>query len=219
LVDDEPAIADAFGTALELQGFSLEVAHRGGEALECFKNLTPDVVLLDIGLPDMSGLAVCASIRQISSVPILIISGRTSEADVIAALQAGADDYLPKPFGRAELVARIRAALRRSIPSEPTSAVLTVGGLTLSPERRRAWLNGQALDLHDKEFALLEALLRSPERVVTRASLIREVWGGEKSVTNKALDATVRRLRQKLGDRGAGIVTVRGVGLRFERPA
>jgi two-component system, OmpR family, response regulator RegX3 len=217
-VDDDPAIAEAFGTALELEGFSLEVAHDGREALECFERAAADVVVLDVVLPGASGITVCERIRKVSSVPILMISGRAWEADVVAALEAGADDYLIKPFGTAELVARIRAALRRSSPPEPTDTVRRVGNLTLSPERGRAWLRGRALELTDKEFALLEALMRNPDRVVTRAALVREVWGGDGSVTKKALDATVRRLRDKLGDADGSIVTVRGVGFRFEPP-
>jgi DNA-binding response OmpR family regulator len=145
-----------------------------------------------------------------------MISGRASETDVIAALEAGADDYLVKPFGTAVLVARIRAALRRSTPTDAPDALLRAGVLSLSPGRRQAWLQGQALDLPDKEFALLEALVRHPGRIITRASVMRDVWGSEGSVTKKALDATMRRLRQKLGDSGASIVTVRGVGFRLE---
>src|SRR5581483_8590517 len=192
--------------------FTVVVAHGGKKALECVEEKTPDVVVLDVVLADMSGIAVCSAIRGRSSVPILMISGRASEADVIAALDAGADDYLVKPFGVAELVARIRADLRRSGSVERPDALMTVGPITVSSRRRQAWLRGQALSLPDKELALLEALVRSPNRVVTRASVMRDVWSSEGAVSNKALDAAVRRLRQKLGDVGDCIVTVRGVG-------
>jgi len=218
LVDDEEAITDVFGSSLEHQGFTVVVAHGGKKALECVEEKTPDVVVLDVVLADMSGIAVCSAIRGRSSVPILMISGRASEADVIAALDAGADDYLVKPFGVAELVARIRAALRRSGSVERPDALMTVGPITVSSGRRQAWLRGQALSLPDKELALLEALVRSPNRVVTRASVMRDVWSSEGAVSNKALDAAVRRLRQKLGDVGDCIVTVRGVGFRLEAP-
>ncbi|MBV9043319.1 MAG: response regulator transcription factor [Acidimicrobiia bacterium] len=216
LIDDDPSITELFGTAFERQGFTVAISHRGREGLSRVEAASPDVIVLDVVLPDMSGIAVCEAMRKLTTAPILMISGRASEADVVGALEAGADDYLIKPFGTAELVARMRAALRRSTPAEPPDSLITAGVLSLSPSRRRAWLRGQALDLPDKEFSLLEALLRSPDRVVTRAALMREVWGGDTSVTNKALDATVRRLRQKLGDAAGGIVTVRGVGFRFE---
>jgi DNA-binding response OmpR family regulator len=216
LVDDERTVADVFSTALEAQGFTVALAHGGKETLKVFQELAPDVVVLDVVLPDMSGIAVCETIRKRSSVPIVMISGRATETDVIAALEAGADDYLIKPFGTAVLVARIRAALRRSSPADAPDALLQVGILTVSPGRGQAWLRGQALDLPDKEFALLEALVRHPGRIITRASIMRDVWGSEGSVSKKALDATMRRLRQKLGDRGGSIVTVRGVGFRLE---
>ncbi|MBV8979843.1 MAG: response regulator transcription factor [Acidimicrobiia bacterium] len=216
LIDDDPSITEVFGTALELQGFTVTIAHGGRDGLSCLDAGAPNVILLDVALPDMSGIAVCEAMRKLTTAPILMISGRASETDVIAALEAGADDYLIKPFGTAELVARIRAALRRTTPMEEGDALVGAGLLTLSPGRHRAWLRGQALDLLDKEFALLEALLRNPDRVVTRAALIREVWRGDTSVTNKALDATVRRLRQKLGEAAGSIVTVRGVGFRIE---
>ncbi|MBV8160037.1 MAG: response regulator transcription factor [Acidimicrobiia bacterium] len=217
LVDDVAEITELFGATLELQGFSVVVAHRGREALERFEDEAPDVAVLDVVLPDMSGIAVCETIRNRSAIPILMISGRASEVEVIAALEAGADDYIVKPFGGAELVARIRAALRRSDAAEPQRAFLRVGLLTISPGRQQAWLGGEALNLPDKEFAVLEALAGHPDRVVTRASLMRDVWA-DGSVSNKALDATVRRLRQKLGDAAGSIVTVRGVGFRLEPP-
>jgi len=212
LVDDEEAITDAFGAALELQGFTVTVAHRAADAVALVDEATPDVVLLDLLLPDSSGIEVCRSIRKRSPVPILMISGRATEADVVAALEAGADDYLVKPFGVAELVARIRAALRRSSPASPADALLQAGPVTLAPGRRRVWVRGHALDLPDREFAVLEVLVRNQGRVVSRASVTR-------GLSSKALDATVRRLRQKLGDSAGAIVTVRGVGFRFEPDA
>lgn len=218
LVDDEPGVTDALGTALELQGFTVRVAHRGDEGMDAFSQANPDVVVLDVALPDASGIEVAEAIRRQSPVPILMISGHNSEVQVIAALEAGADDYLVKPFGVAELVARIRAALRRSSPAGPAQELIQVGILTVAAGRGRAWLRGQALSLPDKEFALLEALVRSPDRVVSRAGLMRDVWGADGSVTNKALDAAVRRLRQKLGTSAGTITTVRGVGFRFEPP-
>lgn len=219
LVDDDEAITDAFGLSLVQQGFTVAVAHTGADAASVFETEAPDVVVLDVVLPDISGIAVCDTLRRRSSVPILMISGRQSEVDVVAALEAGADDYLVKPFGTAELVARIRAALRRSGPRQPVDALLQVGTLALAPERRRAWVGGQALDLPDKEFALLEVLVLHPGRVVTRASVTRELWSTEGAVGNKALDAAVRRLRQKLAGRAGRIVTVRGVGFRYEPDA
>jgi len=219
LVDDEAAITDAFGDALELQGFTVAVAHRGADAMALVDEAKPDVVVLDVVLPDSSGVDVCAAIRRRSQVPILMISGRATEADVIAALEAGADDYLVKPFGIAELVARIRAALRRSTPATPANALLQAGPVTLAPALRRTWVQGQAVDLPAREYAVLEVLVQSQTRVVTRASIIRELSGAEGGMSSKALDAAVRRLRQKLGDAAGTIVTVRGVGFRFESDA
>jgi two-component system response regulator RegX3 len=219
LVDDEEAVTDAISAALEMQGFTVTVACRGADALSRMEQGPLDVVILDVTLPDSPGIKVCRAIRQRSHVPILMISGGATETEVIAALEAGADDYLVRPFGIAELVARIRAALRRASPPYPTDALVQVGPLTLAPLRHRAWLHGQGIELPDKEFGVLEVLVRNPGRVVTRASLVRELYGSDSAVSNKALDATVRRLRQKLGDARQSIVTVRGVGFRLEPPS
>ena len=219
LVDDEEAITDAFGAALELEGFTVNTAHRAAEAVAQIDESPPDIVVLDMILPDGSGVDVCAAIRRRSSVPILMISGQSAEIHVIAALEAGADDYLIKPFGSAELVARIRAALRRSFAPEPTHSFVQVGPLTLAPDRLRAWVHGQPIDLPEKEFAVLELLARNHGRVVTRANVIRELTGSDDGMSSKALDATVRRLRQKLPALSGAIVTVRGVGFRLEPDA
>lgn len=218
LVDDELAITDAFGAALELDGFTVRVAHRGEDALAIVDEAPPDVVVLDVMLPDSSGIDVCETIRRRSRVPILMISAQATETAVIAALEAGADDYLIKPFGIAELVARIRAALRRSSPPEHLDAPVQVGPITLAPGHDRVWVRGQAVDLPEKELTVLELLMRNHGRVVTRASLARDLSGNDAGMSSKAIDATVRRLRQKLGDAGGSIVTVRGVGFRFEPP-
>ena len=218
LVDDEEAVTDAISAALEMQGFTVTVARHGADAVAVVEEAPPDVVVLDVTLPDSPGIKVCRTIRRRSTVPILMISREAAETEVIAALEAGADDYLVRPFGVAELVARIRAALRRSSTPEPVDALMQVGPITLAPLRHRAWLRGQGIDLPDKEFGVLEVLVRNAGRVVTRASLVRELYGSDGAVSNKALDATVRRLREKLGDAGHSIVTVRGVGFRFEPP-
>jgi two-component system response regulator RegX3 len=216
LVDDDEAVRDALGGALRLEGFDVEGAGDATEALAAFERVGSDVVLLDLVLPGASGLEVCREIRRRSTVPILMISGRGGEGDVVSALGMGADDYLVKPFGVPELIARIRAALRRSPRRERRGGdeIVRVGDLQLQLGSGRAWISGKPLDLTANEFDLLEVLVRHAGKVLTRADLaadVRELDG----LSRKTIDARMRRLRTKLPG-GQWIATVRGVGFRFE---
>jgi two-component system response regulator RegX3 len=204
------------GGALRLEGFDVEVAGDATEALAAFERVGSDVVLLDLVLPDTSGLQVCREIRRRSTVPILMISGRGGEGDIVSALGMGADDYLVKPFGVPELIARIRAALRRSPRRERRGGdeIVRVGDLQLQLGSGRAWISGKPLDLTSNEFDLLEVLVRHAGKVLTRADLAADVRDLD-GLSRKTIDARMRRLRSKLpGDRW--IATVRGVGFRFE---
>jgi two-component system response regulator RegX3 len=220
LVDDDRGVTDALGGALRAEGFHVAVANSADDALASFDRVRPDVVLLDLVLPDTSGFEVCRKIREESRIPIIMISGRSAEHDIVDALNAGADDYLVKPFGVPELVARIRAALRRGPSGEVggASETLEIGDLCLDPPSGRAWIRGKDLALPLKEFRILESLMRREGRVVSRPTLVSEVWGVDEGVSKKAVDARIRRLRQALAEvAGDGRVsTVRGVGFRYE---
>jgi two-component system response regulator RegX3 len=222
LVDDDPGVTDALGTALVAEGFAVAVVHTGEKALEMFDGVKPEIVLLDLVLPGISGSQVCRRLRAKSKVPILMISGRSGEHEVIESLDAGADDYLVKPFGVHELVARVRAALRRGPVGEVGAAsdTVEVGDLTLETRSARAWLAGRELALAAKEYNLLETLARNAGRVVHRDALVAEAWGPDERVSKKTIDSRIRRLREKLqgADGGSRIQTVRGVGFRYEGP-
>lgn len=234
IVDDEPNIRDTIGVTMRREGFEVVLAESGPEALEKMQE-QPDVVILDIMLPGLDGLEVCRRIRLESSVPILLLSARGEEIDRVVGLEIGADDYLTKPFAMRELVARIRAMIRRSrmdihdrqvtaTPSQSSAAPddvnasVVIGDITIDRARRQATLAGEALDLKPKEFDLLEYFARHPGIVLTRDALLREVWGYEYRVDTRTVDVHIRWLRQKLeSDPGmpTRLLTVRGHGYRF----
>jgi len=195
----------------------VQVAHDGAEALELFDVVKPDLVLLDVMLPKISGVDVCRELRRRSAVPIIMVTAKGSEIDTVVGLEVGADDYVAKPFSPKELVARVRAVLRRARPSQPTR-VLTVGPVTLDPERHAVTVGGRALQLTPKEFDLLQALLEAAGRVLTREHLLNHVWGYARAdeIESRTVDVHVRRLRAKLGDAGSRIATIKSVGYRFE---
>ena len=220
LVEDEAALADTVRYNLEREGFDVTVVGDGREALERFRRSPSDLVVLDVMLPGMSGLDVCRTIRAESEVPIIIVTARDSEADTVTGLELGADDYVTKPFSVRELVSRVRANLRRAAPGTgPRAAdVLEVGPVRLDAGRREVAVRGAAVAFPRKEFDLLEALLRRPERVATREDLIDEVWGSDYVGDTKTLDVHVKRLREKIEadpHRPRHLLTVRGVGYRF----
>jgi DNA-binding response OmpR family regulator len=222
-VEDEASISEPFAKMLAREGFEPVVARTAARALELAEDGDFAIVLLDIALPDGDGRDVCRAIRRGSSVPILMLTARGTEADKIVGLELGADDYVVKPFSGAEVVARIRAILRRAAkpdaaaPPEP----VTIGGLELDPASRRARLDGEELSLSRKEFDLLAELVRNAGRVVTREQLMDRVWDENWFGSTKTLDVHVRWLRRKLDDDPASsryLHTVRGVGFRFTAP-
>ena len=220
LVEDERRITAPLVTALESEGFETHVAETAAESLELAGRVRPDLVLLDLMLPDGSGFDVCRQLRADSNVPIIMLTARGDEADRVAGLELGADDYIVKPFSAREVTARIRAVLRRvSRGSEQSSpGALEVGDLRLDPAAHSVTLGGEPLELTRKEFQVLELLMRNAGVVVTRERLLDEVWDVSWFGSTKTLDVHVGAVRRKLGDDPASprwIHTVRGVGFRF----
>jgi DNA-binding response OmpR family regulator len=214
LVEDENAIAEPLAEGLRREGFAVERAATAAEALAAGE---ADLVLLDLRLPDGDGLDVCRSLRERSDVPIIVVTARGEEADRVVGLELGADDYVVKPFGLRELIARIRAVTRRSSARGRAHEPLRSGGLEVDERTRRVSLDGHELELTPKEFDLLAALARDPGAAVSRRQLLEEVWQTTWVGSTKTIDVHVAALRRKLGD-PASIETVRGVGFRL-RPA
>lgn len=218
LAEDDPTISEPLARALHREGYDVDVQPDGLGALARAAERDVDLVVLDIGLPGMDGLEVCRRLRADGhGVPVLVLTARADEVDTVVGLDAGADDYVTKPFRLAELLARVRALLRRG-PSE--GSVIDVHGVRVDVESRRAWLREDELTLTAKEFDLLTVLAREAGKVVTRDDLMREVWESAWFSSTKTLDMHVSWLRRKLGDdalQPTFITTVRGVGFRFER--
>lgn len=214
LAEDDTAIADPLARALRREGYEVEVRGDGSEALEVALQGV-DLVVLDLGLPTMDGLDVCRRLRSAgSTVPVLILTARTDEVDTVVGLDAGADDYVKKPFRLAELLARARALLRRGITEPEVSPTLLI-----DQESRRVFLHGQELTLTGKEYALLSVLYRERGKVVSREQLMHEIWDTEWYGSTKTLDVHISVLRRKLGDVSESdrmIATVRGVGFRLD---
>ena len=223
LVEDEESITTPLSDALRREGFEPTVAGTAAQALELAESSEPDLVLLDVMLPDGSGFDVCRELRARSRVPIIMLTARGDEADRVAGLEAGADDYVVKPFSAREVAARIRAVLRRAGPEaeESDGGPLEIGAVSLDPARHEATLEGQTLDLSRKEFDVLRLLMENAGTVVKRERLLEEVWDTNWFGSTKTLDVHVSALRRKLGDDPAEpryIRTVRGVGFRFAGP-
>lgn len=221
LAEDDPAIAEPLARALRREGYEVDSRGDGRGALEGAR-LDPDLIVLDIGLPLLDGLEVCRQIRaEGRTVPVLILTARSDEVDTVVGLDAGADDYVTKPFRLAELLARVRALLRRT-PLEPTAvAALREPVIRLEVPARRAFIRGEELHLTAKEFDLLKVLVREQGRVVSREELMREVWNQSWYGSTKTLDMHVSVLRRKLEEDANDpqmLVTVRGVGFRFDIP-
>jgi len=221
VVEDESAIVEAVSYALELEGFQVASAASGREGLDAARRLKPSVVLLDVMLPGMSGLDVCRQLRRESDVPIIMLTAKEGEADKVAGLELGADDYMTKPFSMRELVARVRAQLRRAAKSGALSGsneVLRGGAIELDVDAHEVRVAGETIPIRPKEFDLLESLMRRRGRLATRETLIDEVWGPDYFGATKTLDVHIKRLRQKLEAdpaRPRHIVTVRGLGYKF----
>jgi two-component system response regulator RegX3 len=221
LVEDEPALAESVRYALDDEGYDVIVADNGPAGLESARALKPDLVLLDLMLPGMSGLDVCRQMRVSSDVPIIVLTAKDSEADKVSGLELGADDYVTKPFSMRELTARIRAHLRRSSRSgvlAETNEVLRGGPVEMDIDAHEVRVGGEVVSLRPKEFDLLESLMRRKNRLSARHTLIDEVWGPSYFGDTKTLDVHMKRLRHKLEpdpSKPVFLVTVRGLGYKF----
>jgi two-component system response regulator RegX3 len=221
VVEDEESFSDALSYMLRKEGFEVSVADTGPHALTEFDRTGADIVLLDLMLPDMSGTEVCRQLRSRSAVPIIMVTARDSEIDKVVGLEIGADDYVTKPYSPRELVARIRAVLRRHSGESAENAppTLSAGPVRMDVERHVVTVAGDGVSLPLKEFELLEMLLRNAGRVLTRGQLIDRVWGADYVGDTKTLDVHVKRLRSKIEPEPSVpryIVTVRGLGYKFE---
>jgi len=225
VVDDEQSYRDALSIALQREGFLVETAADGVEAIARFDATRPALVLLDVMLPKISGIDVCRELRARSRVPIIMVTARNAEIDAVVGLEVGADDYVTKPFRLRELIARVRAALRRIPVSEQETDpadVIEIGDVRLDAGRHEVFVRGMSMAFPLKEFELLELLLTNAGRVLTRDVLIDRIWGPNYFGDTKTLDVHVKRLRSKVEIDPANpkrIVTVRGVGYRYERAA
>jgi DNA-binding response OmpR family regulator len=220
VVEDEAKIAGLVVKNLEAIGLACSIAADGHAALERFRKETPDLVILDLMLPQIDGLEVCRRIRAESRVPILMLTARRAESDVVLGLEVGADDYLAKPFGTRELVARVRALLRRAQPDEVEE--IQLGALAIDPARRKVTLEGREIELTSLEFDLLHFLARRPGRVYTREQLLDQVWGRERYVDPRSIDSLVSRLRRKIEPDAQAprlLQTVWGAGYRMTEGA
>ena len=219
VVDDEPDLLELVRVNLTQAGFEVETAETGRQALERVRRSAPDLLILDLMLPDLSGTEVCRHLRQDSSlaeIPIIMLTARADEVDRVVGLAVGADDYVTKPFSPRELTLRVRAVLRRRQPGNAGSAqVLERATLRLDPVRHRCFVEQAEVELTAKEFALLHGLMMRPGRVMTREQLLDDVWGTDIAVTTRTIDTHLKRLREKLGSASHLIETVRGVGYRF----
>jgi two-component system response regulator RegX3 len=223
IVEDESSFSEAISFLLGKEGFETDVAENGRTALELFKASAYDLVLLDLMIPEVSGIEVCRAIRTTSMVPIIMLTAKDSEVDKVVGLELGADDYVTKPYSSRELVARIKAVLRRGTPesvdADSSSAIQTAGNIRMDVERHQVTVNGTLINLPLKEFELLEFLMRNEGRVLTRGQLIDRVWGGDYYGDTKTLDVHIKRLRSKIEEDSANpqlIQTIRGLGYKFE---
>ncbi len=220
VVEDEASFSEALVFLLQKEGFEVTVADDGSKAVAEFDRTGADLLLLDLMLPGLSGTEVCRQIRTRSSVPIIMLTAKDSEIDKVVGLELGADDYVTKPYSSRELIARIRAVLRRQSDfDDPEDSVLNVAGVRLDVERHEVSVDGERIQLPLKEFELLEILLRNAGRVLTRMQLIDRVWGSDYVGDTKTLDVHVKRLRSKIEQDPANpihLITLRGLGYKFE---
>ncbi len=221
LVEDEPDLADPLAYLLRREGYEVEIAEDGPTALTAFRERGADIVLLDLMLPGMPGTEVCRQIRSSSAVPIIMLTAKDSEVDIVVGLELGADDYVTKPYSSRELLARMRAVLRRVVQadSELDERVLDGGRVSLDIDRHTVTVAGSLINMPLKEFELLEVLMRNAGRVLTRGQLIDRVWGSDYFGDTKTLDVHIKRIRSRIEvnpSEPVMLVTVRGLGYRFE---
>ena len=221
IVEDEEALSDPLAFLLGREGFQTIVVDNGLDALPVFDREGADLVLLDVMLPGMSGMEVCRKLREVSSVPIIMLTAKDSELDKVLGLELGSDDYVTKPYSARELIARIRAVLRRrsAETDSATESVLQGGPVRMDIDRHVVTVNGEEISMPLKEFELLEILLRNVGRVMTRGQLIERVWGADYVGDTKTLDVHIKRLRSKIEPDSSApqyVVTVRGLGYKFE---
>jgi DNA-binding response OmpR family regulator len=222
VVEDEPDIRRLIAFHLGREGFACRTAATGAEALRDLRARRPDLVILDLMLPEVDGLEVCRRIRadpDLASLPVIMLTAKVDEVDRVVGLEVGADDYVIKPFSPKELVARVRAVLRRARP-DPRGPILRAGAISLDPARRDVDVAGRRVVLTPREFDLLRTLLEAGGRVLSREHLLTRVWGYARAdeIESRTVDVHVRRLRAKLGDEGRRIGTIKGVGYRLESP-
>ena len=218
VVDDERHIVDLVRLDLEKEGYGVVTASDGEEALALHLRHDPDLVILDLMLPKIDGLEVCREIRRRGETPILMLTARTDDVDVIVGLELGADDYVTKPFNPRALVARVRAILRRTEATARGARPIQVGTLRIDPRKREATVGDRRLELRAREFDLLAALARDPGVVLTRDALLEGVWGTDFPGETRTVDVHVAEVRKKLGDDGPSIETIRGLGYRLVPP-
>ena len=225
VVEDEESFVEALTAGLAREGFRVRVARDGAERLDQFDVVQPDLVLLDVMLPKVSGLDVCREIRSRSKVPIIMVTAKGSEIDTVVGLEVGADDYVTKPYRLRELVARMRAVLRRrpldDAAERRSEEAIEVGDVVVDPQRHEVFVRGEAVKLPLKEFELLALLMENAGRVLPRDTLISRVWGADYVGDTKTLDVHVKRLRSKIEDDPAAptrIVTIRGLGYKYDQP-
>lgn len=219
IIEDEESYRDATAYMLQREGFDVSQAEHGAAGLAEFERNGADLVLLDLMMPGMPGTEVCRQLRIRSNVPVIMVTARDSEIDKVVGLELGADDYVTKPFSHRELVARIRAVLRRGQDTELLPEVIEAGGVRMDVERHEVWVRGEPVKLALKEFELLELLLRNAGRVMTRGQLIDRIWGANYVGDTKTLDVHVKRLRAKIEvdpARPTQLVTVRGLGYKYQ---
>ncbi|GED99649.1 sensory transduction protein RegX3 [Gordonia spumicola] len=223
IVEDEESLADPLAFLLRKEGFEASIVNDGTQALPAFERINPDIVLLDLMLPGVSGTEICKSIRAKSTTPVIMVTARDSEIDKVVGLELGADDYVTKPYSARELIARIRAVLRRGgvVADDEDAAigVIEVGPVRMDVQRHTVSVGGSDVTLPLKEFDLLEYLLRNSGRVLTRSQLIDRVWGADYVGDTKTLDVHVKRLRSKVepdSSQPRHLITVRGLGYKFE---
>ena len=221
VVDDEELLVKGLRFNLQNEGYEIITGSNGVEAVQMAREFSPDLLILDVMMPEMDGMTACASIREFSNVPIILLTAKTDDMDKLMGFEHGADDYVTKPFNILELKARVRALLRRSgAGAETTSSALTIGSITLDLNARNAYRNGVMADLTAKEFDVIEFLMRNPNRVYSRESLLDTIWTYEYRSDIRTVDVHIRRLREKLEENPADpqyIMTKWGVGYYFRK--